>query len=263
MTDAFHEVDAQMRADKARAALVAALPWAVSVAVAALLATCIYWGWSAYQAKASGKASEAYANGVKAWNSGDDEAAKKDFALAASSGSRTYRALALIQQGQVAANTGRPAREAADFFDKAAKSASSPLIKDLAVLDASYVLLDSSPYKEIETRLTPLTDEKRPYHLEAREALAFAKILNGDLAGARTTLNALILNPDSTDGIKQRAQGAILIIDSGAAKSVPAMVKAELAMPAQPRMPADLMQQLQQQMQGGGGGDGDEPPAPQ
>lgn len=261
MTDAFHEVDVQMRADKARAVLVAALPWAISIAVAALLATVVYWGWSAYQTKASARASEAFANGVKAWDSGDDEAAKKDFALAAGAGSPIYRALALIQQGQVAANTGRPAREAADYFDKAAKTVHSPLISDIAALQGSYVLLDSAPYKEIETRLTPLTDDKRPYHLEAREALAFAKMLNGDLAGARTTLNALSLNPDATDGIKQRAQGAIAIIDSGAAKAIPAMVKAELAMPPQARMPAGIMQQLQQQMQAAGGGG--EPAAPQ
>lgn len=261
MTDAFHEVDAQMRADKARAVLVAALPWAVSVAVAALLVTCGYWGWTAYQTKASAKASEAFANGVKAWDAGDDEAAKKDFAQAASSGSRIYRALALIQQGQVAANTGRPAREAADYYDKAARTVRSPLISDLAVLEGTYVLIDSTPYKEIEARLTPLTDDKRPYHLEAREALAFAKILNGDLAGARTTLNALSLNPDASEGIKQRAQGGMAIIDSGAAKALPAMVKAELAMPPQARMPAAVLQQLQQQMQSGG--DGDEPAMPQ
>ncbi|HEY8003674.1 MAG TPA: hypothetical protein VIE16_05565, partial [Phenylobacterium sp.] len=67
--------------------------------------------------------------------------------------------------------------------------------------------------------------------VQAREALAFAKLLKGDDAGARGDFVVVSLLPDAPETARQRAKAAIDLIDTGSAKSVPAAVKAELALP--------------------------------
>ena len=54
-----------------------------------------------------------------------------------------------------------------------------PLIADAARLKSALALMDTAPYADIETRLKPLLDEKRPYRIAAREALAMAKLKAG------------------------------------------------------------------------------------
>jgi len=83
----------------------------------------------------------------------------------------------------------------------------------------------------MEARLKPLTEEGRPYRVQAREALAFAKLMAGDLPGARTEFSVLTLMVDGGEGVSQRAKAAIALIDSGSAKAVPGAVKAALALP--------------------------------
>jgi len=86
--------------------------------------------------------------------------------------------------------------------------------------------MDTAPYKEMETRLQPLTASERPYHVQAREALAFAKLAAGDLGGARGDFVVISLLPDAPESAQGRAEAAKQLIDSGSAKSVPAVIKA-------------------------------------
>ena len=92
-------------------------------------------------------------------------------------------------------------------------------------------MLDTAPYKDLEARLTPLTAEGRPYRAEAREALAFAKLMAGDLAGARSDFVVISLMADAGQDARQRAEAAKALIDSGSAKAIPGAVKAALALP--------------------------------
>ena len=60
----------------------------------------------------------------------------------------------------------------------------------------------------------------------------------GNTAGARSDFQSLTLGIDSSDDTRQRAQAAVELIDSGVAKSLPAAVKAAIAMPAPLALPA-------------------------
>jgi len=79
--------------------------------------------------------------------------------------------------------------------------------------------------------LAPLLKQGRPYAVQAREALAFAKLLKGDEKGARADFVVIQGSLDAPDSARQRAGAAISLIDSGSAKMVAPTVKAELAMP--------------------------------
>ncbi|HUO22749.1 MAG TPA: hypothetical protein VMU59_09575, partial [Caulobacteraceae bacterium] len=80
-------------------------------------------------------------------------------------------------------------------------------------------------------RLTPLTATDRPYHVQAREALALAEVGAGQLAKAKSDLGVLQLMTDTPDSERQRAGALITLIDSGTAGSLKAMARAPALAP--------------------------------
>jgi hypothetical protein len=71
----------------------------------------------------------------------------------------------------------------------------------------------------------------RPYRAQAREALAFTKLMAGDMAGARSNFLLISQSLDAPPGARERAQAAINLIDSGSAKAIPQVVKDAAALP--------------------------------
>jgi hypothetical protein len=76
-----------------------------------------------------------------------------------------------------------------------------------------------------------LTEQKHPYRAEAFEALAMARLQAGKTQDARGDFVVLTLMQDAPQSVRQRAQAAIALIDSGSAKDLPAAVKATPAIP--------------------------------
>lgn len=225
MADIFEEVEGQLRGDRYKALALKAAPWVVGALLLALVAALGIWGYQTYRARAAATASEQYAAGLDAFGRGQTDQAYTLFGEAAGSSSKVYAALALMQQGGIRQTQGRT-NEAVALFDRAAETAPHAIVADAARLKSAYALLDTAPYKDLEARLTPLTQEGRPYRPLAREALAFSKLMAGDTAGARGDFVVVSLLTDASDDMRQRAEAAIGLIDSGAAKSLAQAVKA-------------------------------------
>ena len=230
MTDFLEEVEERLRSDRYQQLFQKYWPWVAGVAAAALVAALAYWGWDSYRSQQAAKASEAYAAGIEAAQKGDLNKAFDQFGIAARSGSRGYATLGLMVQAGIRLDQGKR-EEAVQLLDKAASTAPSPLLADLARLKSALALMDTAPYSAIEERLTPLTDAKRPYHAAAREALAMAKLKAGKIQEAKSDLQVLQLMPDASQASRQRAQVALLAIDSGAAANLAAVVKAAQSLP--------------------------------
>jgi len=113
---------------------------------------------------------------------------------------------------------------------QAADAAPDPIVGDAARLKSAFALLDTAPYAELEGRLKPMTEEGRPYRNQAREALAFAKLAAGNLAGARSDFLVLSQVLDAGESTRFRAQAALAVIDSGSAKATPAIAKQAASM---------------------------------
>ncbi len=79
--------------------------------------------------------------------------------------------------------------------------------------------------------MTPLMQDGHPYRVQAREALAFAKLMAGNTAGARSDFVVIAQSLDAPEGARQRANAAKDLIDSGSAKSVPAVARAAATLP--------------------------------
>ena len=233
MTDLFEEVEEQLRSDRYRALARKAAPWVLALLAAALVAALAVWGWQQYRQQTTDKASEQYAAGLSAFAQGDRGKAVQLWGEVAKSSSKAYKSLALMQLGGAKLATGKPddTKAAVALFDQAAAAAPDDVLGDAARLKSAFAILDTAPFSEVEGRLAPLMKDGHPYRVQAREALAFAKLMKGDTAGARGDFVVITGTLDAPDGARQRAQAAMGLIDSGSAKSVPAVVKAVQALP--------------------------------
>lgn len=236
MADLFEEVEEQLRSDRYKKFALKALPWVGGALLAALAVALAVWGWQSYTQGAAAKASEQYAQGLEALQQGRSDEAFRIWGEVAKSPSKPYRALALMQQGGVRLSAGKT-DEAVRLFDQAAEAAGDPIVEDSARLKSALALVDTAPFKDLEARLTPLTEEDRPFRVQAREALAYAKLMAGNAKGAREDFVVLSLLSDASETARQRARAAIQMIDSGGTKALPATVRAaaQLPPPVQPQ----------------------------
>lgn len=230
MVDFFNEVDEDLRADRLRTLYRRALPWAISLAVAAVVLTAGAWGWSAWRDAAAAKASDAYQKGLTAIRNDDRAAADAAFADVVKTGSPAYKALALMHRANVAL-ADKKDDQAVKFLDEAAKAAPDPVLGDAARLKAAFLLMDKAPIKTLEERLTPLTGKDSPYRPVAREALALSQLRAGKTKQARETFQALTLDLSTPQDVAARAEAAKQLIDTGQAGQLDALVKAALALP--------------------------------
>ncbi len=235
MVDVFEEVEEQLRSDRYRALALKALPWVLGVLVAALVVSLGVWGFEHYRTEAANKASEQYAQAMEDFDQGRQAEATSLWTEVSKSSSKGYKSLALQHLGAARLAANQTA-EAVKLFDQAAEAAPNNVIGDVARLKSAFALLDTAPLKDMEARLDPLTKEGRPYRTEAREALAFSKLLAGDTAGARGDFVVISLLPDAQQTARDRARAAMALIDSGSAKAVPGAVKAALALPPPPQI---------------------------
>lgn len=237
VVDLFEEVEEQLRSDRYQALVRRAWPWITGLFAVVLVGYFAYWGFTIWQDHNVTAATVEYQKGVDALSQNDATGALGHFQAAAKVGAPAYKSLALMQEGGLRQAAGK-ADEAAKLYDAAAAAAPNPIFGDLARLRAAEALLDSAPYAQLETRLTPLCDGKRPYALYAREALAMAKLLAGRTAEARRDLNSLAITLGAPDDLRQRVQIDVALIDSGEAPTAVAAVKAALKNPATMPPPA-------------------------
>jgi hypothetical protein len=132
----------------------------------------------------------------------------------------------------------RKTDEAIKLFDAAAEVAPTPVIGDAASLKSAFALMDTAPYADLEKRLKPLTEIKRPYRATALEALAIAKLAAGKVDEAKSDFGVINLLPDAPAAMRERANAAISLIDSGTSKSLKDIAKAAIALPEPRTLPA-------------------------
>jgi hypothetical protein len=230
VVDFIEEVEERLRSDRYRAILRRAWPWAAALLAAVIAAFLGVWGYQTWNSHNIAKASVAYDKAMTELAQGDTTGAYNDFNPVAASGPAGYRTLALMSQGDIRLGAGK-GEDAAKLFDQAASVAPDPVFADLAKLRAALAVLDTAPYAQLETRLTPLIGQGKPYDLQAREALAVAKLAAGKTAAARADFNALTLTIGVSSSMRERAQSAISLIDAGEAPAVVAAAKAAATMP--------------------------------
>jgi hypothetical protein len=230
VVDFIEEVEEQLRADRYKVMAQRTLPWFLAALAAVVIGWLGAWGYQTWRDQNIGKASAAYEKALNTLIQGDETGAYAAFDPIAKTGPAAYKTLALIQQGNIRLSADK-ADEAAALYDAAAKSAPNAILGDEARMKAALALLDTAPYAQTETRLKALIGAKKPFNLQAREALAFAKMAAGKTAEAKTDFSALTLTLGVTDSMRAQAQAAIAVIDSGQAKVAVDVAKLAATLP--------------------------------
>lgn len=230
MVDFIDEVEEQLRSDRYKTLARTWLPWFAAALAALIVGWLGVWAWQNWQSGNIAKASIAYDRGLTALTQNDETGAYSAFDPIAKSGPAGYRTLALIQQGNIRLAANKT-DEAVALYDSAAKAANNPVLGDLARLKAATALLDTAPYAAISARLNALIGAKRPFDLPAREDLAMAKLAAGRTAEARVAFNNLTLTLGVSEAMRQRAQEAIAVIDSGQAGTALAVARTAATLP--------------------------------
>jgi hypothetical protein len=237
VVDVFEQVEEELRSDRYKRMARTWLPIGAGLLVVALVAALGWWGWQSYMTNQADKASAAYDRGMIALQADNPSGADAAFAEAAKSGNGAYKALALMQQAGIAV-TANKTEDAVKLFDDAAKAAGDPIIADAAAIKAAFLLMDTAPLADIQKRLEPLANDKRPLHAFAQEAQAMALLQHGKTAEARQIFVQLQLGQNVPDDIRQRAQAGVQVVDSGTAAGLAAIVRAAVALPTPAATPA-------------------------
>jgi hypothetical protein len=233
VVDFVEEVEEQLRSDRYRSFAQRAWPWFAAALVAVVVGWLAAWGYNSWRDRDIGRASVAYDKAITTLVQGDATGAYAALQETAKSGPAGYRTLALLQQADIRLTAGKTA-DAVALYDSAAKAAPNNILGDFARLRAAQALLDTTPYPQIETRLTSLIGENKPFDLDAKEMLAMAKLLAGQTAAAKNDFTALSLTLGVSEAMRTRAQGAIALIDSGQAGAVAGATRMAVTLPPLP-----------------------------
>jgi hypothetical protein len=151
---------------------------------------------------------------------GKVDEAMKAFADIAKSAPPGYQALARLRIAAEHVKGGRTAEALATYEGLAQDRSSDDLMRDFAALQAAVLRLDQADWTEMKNRLTPLTDDKRPWHAPAREVLGLAAYRTGNPEEATKLYEQILGDRATTGGLSRRAQEMLAILnDQAAAKA--------------------------------------------
>jgi hypothetical protein len=147
------------------------------------------------------------------------EEAMRAFSEIAGDGPAGYRALARLRLASEHAKAGRTAEALAAYEALSADSAVDEVLRDFAALQAAVLRLDQADWTEMKNRLTPLAEDKRPWHVPAREILGLAAFKAGQMEEATKLFEQVLGDRASTTGLSRRAQEMLAVLtDAAAAK---------------------------------------------
>jgi hypothetical protein len=203
VADIFREVNEEVRREQLKKL------WdryGLFIVAAAVLVVVGVGAWRAYQwyeARKAAEAGAAYNAAAQLAQDGKPTEATAAFAQLATSGTPAYRTLARLREAEVMA--ARDSAAAVAIFDEVAANSGAPqLLRDLATVRASFVLVDKAPYADISRRLEPLAQPNGSFRHSARELLALSAWRSGDMAAARRWGETALSDPDAPAGLRAR-----------------------------------------------------------
>lgn len=204
MTDEslFREVDEEVRQEQFKKLWARYGNLVIGLCLVVIVGVGGYEGWRYWQNKRSEAAGDAFFAAAEAARAGKADEALKQFDGISHSG---FAQLAKLREAGALAGQGK-ADEAVKIYDAVAADATTDqTLKDLAQLRAAAILANSASFADVETRLKPFDAEGNPWRHVARELLASVQWRLKDYAGADKQVQAILGDPETPAGLRQRA----------------------------------------------------------
>ena len=234
------EIDEELRSDRARNLWRRFGPYVIGAAVAIVLIVAVKEGWDWWQNSNSAQSSDQFYAALQLADGTDAEAAKKalDEVIAANHGG--YPVLARFREAALLAKDGKTA-EAVAAYDALAAGQPNKYLRELALVLAANLLVDSGDVAQVEQRVGGLVGSASSMRNAAREALGLTKYKAGDLAGARQSFEDAANDPQASQELRSRltvylaqlvAEGVAPSVAEAAATETPVVVDPATAAPA-------------------------------
>jgi hypothetical protein len=234
------EIDEELRSDRARNLWRRFGPYVIGAAVAIVLIVAVKEGWDWWQNSNSAQSSDQFYAALQLADGTDAEAAKKalDEVIAANHGG--YPVLARFREAALLAKDGKTA-EAVAAYDALAAGQPNKYLRELALVLAANLLVDSGDVAQVEQRVGGLVGSASSMRNAAREALGLTKYKAGDLAGARQSFEDAANDPQASQELRSRltvylaqlvAEGVAPPVAEAAATETPVVVDPATAAPA-------------------------------
>lgn len=209
MSDIFKEVDEDLRHEQLTKLWQRYGIYVIAGAVAIVVATGGYVGWKNYRTQQLMAQGDAFIQALVLRANGQTREAADAFAALAESTDDGIGTLARFNQAALLADHG-DAGEAVKVYDTIAVEAPQKSLRDLAVLCAVALSIESVDAGESQARLAPLMTPENPFRFSATELSALVALRAGDTAKARELFKSLVDDGAAPSGIRGRAQEMLL-----------------------------------------------------
>ncbi|MDB5542265.1 MAG: hypothetical protein JWQ89_3992 [Devosia sp.] len=197
------EIDEELRSDKMRKLWRDFGPYVIGAAVAIVLIVAATEGWNWWQNSNSSKSSDQFYAALQLADGTDAAAAQKALDEVIAGGHAGYPALARFREASLLAQQGKTA-EAVAAYDALSTSQSNAHLRELALVLAANLLVDSGDVAQVEQRVGGLVGATSPMRNAAREAIGLVKYKAGDLEGARQSFEDAVNDPQAGQDARNR-----------------------------------------------------------
>lgn len=212
MTDIFHEVEEDLRRERAKKLWNRFGPYVLMLAVLIVLATAGWRGWEYWREKQAAATGDRFETAMQLIEDGKHDDAVKALNDLATTGTGGYPVLAQFRAASELAATGKT-DDAVKAFDGLATSGSTPaLLKALARLRAALLLVDTTDLAAMKTRVEDLAATGGPWRNSAREILGLTAWRVGDLKAAEDYFKSITDDPVAPQSMQSRAQLMLEVI---------------------------------------------------
>jgi hypothetical protein len=199
----FREVDEELRSDRMRALWRRFAPFVIGAAVAVVAVVAVNEGWTWYHSNNAAASSDELYKAFDLIEGGDLAAATTQLDAVIANGSGSYPVLAEFRKAGVLAKDGKTA-EAVAAYDKLANEQSNPRLRELALVLAGTLLVDTGTLADVQGRVETIATDGNPLRNAAREALGLAQYKAGDLAAAQASFEAVVNDPLTLSATRNR-----------------------------------------------------------
>lgn len=199
----FREVDEELRSDRMRALWRRIGPFVIGAAVAIVAIVAVNEGWTWYTNSQSARSSEELYAALASAGKDDLSAAEAELDALAANGSGGYPVLAEFAKASLLARSGDAAGAVA-AYDALANDQSNVRLRELALLQAAAILVDTGSLADVEARIATIAIDGNPMRRVARELIGLAQFKAGDAAAAKASFESVLNDPLAQDGIRNR-----------------------------------------------------------
>src|SRR5688572_28680334 len=199
----FREVDEELRGDRLRALWKRFGPYIIGAAVAVVLVVTVNEGWKWWQESNAARSSDQFYAALELAEAGDVAGAQAALNEVAAQGTGDYPTRARFRQASLLAKEGNT-EAAIAAYDALATAQTNPRLRELALVLAGSLLVDSGDVAAVQQRVGGLAVEGHPMRNAAREAIGLAQYKAGDLNGALATLQQIMLDGTAGEDVQGR-----------------------------------------------------------